>query len=114
MASKRVLVVDDELPILDVVASLLHRLGHVSETASSGAEALSKFEANDFDLFLIDFHMPGMTGDQLARELKKRKPGVPVVVITGDRLQSASTDIDRVLFKPVSLARLRDTIASLS
>jgi CheY-like chemotaxis protein len=113
MAGKRVLVVDDELPVREMMVNLLHHLGCDCESVSSAAEALSKSEANNFDLFLIDFHMPGMTGDQLAREIKERKPGAPVVLITGDHAQSASKDIDRVLFKPVSLAELRTLIASL-
>jgi CheY-like chemotaxis protein len=114
MVGKHVLVVDDEPPVRELLACLLNRLGHISQTASNGPEALCKLETRDFDLLFVDFHMPGMTGDQLALEIKKRKPEVPVVMITGDPPQHLSNAIDRVLLKPVSLAEIRETISLLA
>ena len=114
MAGKRVLVVDDERPFTDLLTNLLGRLGHTAEAASSAAEALSKIEGAEFDLVLTDFNMPVMKGDELAREIKKRKHGMPVVLVTASPPQSLSQDIDRVLLKPFSVRELCETIASLT
>jgi CheY-like chemotaxis protein len=114
MARKRVLVVDDELPFRNLLTNLLGRLGHTAEAASSAAEALSKIEGAEFDLILTDFNMPGMKGDELAHEIKKRKQGMPVVLATSGPPENLSQDIDRVLLKPFSVQELIETIASLT
>jgi CheY-like chemotaxis protein len=114
MARKRVLVVDDELPVRELLATLLGHLGHAWETACNAAEALSKLESNEFDLVLTDLNMPGMNGVELAREIKRRREGMLVVLITGGQPQSLAQDIDRVLLKPISVQELRETIASFT
>jgi CheY-like chemotaxis protein len=113
MVGRRVLVVDDELGVRELLQSLLRHLGHTSEGASCGAEALRKIEQAEFDLFFADLHMPVMKGDELAREIKRRKPGATVVLITGGELPGPLPEIDRLLRKPFSLAELQDTISSL-
>jgi len=114
MARKRVLVVDDEMPARDLLTNLLGRLGHTAEAASSAVEALSKIERAEFDLILTDFNMPGMKGDELAHEIKKRKQEMPVVLVTASPPENLSQDIDRVLLKPFSVQELIETIASLT
>ena len=114
MVGKRVLVVDDELSVRELLTTLLERLGHTSETACNAVEALVKVENTEFDLILSDLNMPGMKGDELAREIKRRKKGTPVVLITGSQSQNVSPDFDRVLLKPFAMQELRETLASLS
>jgi CheY-like chemotaxis protein len=111
MAIKRVLVVDDDSGIREVLASLLSRLGHVAVMARDGAEALAKFDENQFHLVLTDFSMPGMSGDELAQEIKRRYQSVPVVLITGSRMADLSENFDGVLRKPFSTAELEAAIA---
>jgi CheY-like chemotaxis protein len=112
MAMARVLVVDDELPVRQLLTTFLNHLGHASESACNGPEALLKIEDAHFDLVFTDYNMPGMNGHQLAEEIKRRKPGIPVVLITGGEPQGPSQHIDRMLLKPFSIAKLRETIAS--
>jgi CheY-like chemotaxis protein len=114
MARKRVLVVDDELPVRELLGNMLDHLGHSWEAACNAAEALAKIESTEFDLVLTDLNMPGMNGVELAREIKKRKQETPVILITGSQLQNLSPDIDRVLFKPFSAQQLREVIASFT
>jgi CheY-like chemotaxis protein len=114
MARKLVLVVDDELPIRELLANLLGHLGHVWETACDAAEALSKVEKAEFDLVLTDLNMPGMNGYELAREIKRRKQRMPVVLITGNPPPNVPPHIDRVLLKPFTVEELRATIASFT
>ena len=84
------------------------------ETARGAAEALSKLEHTEFDLVLTDLNMPGMNGVELAREVKRRKERMRVVLITGSNPQNITQDIDRVLLKPISVEELKETIASFT
>ena len=114
MARKLVLVVDDELPVLELLTKLINQLGHAAETARDAVEALRKVETTKFDLVLTDLHMPGMKGDELAHEIKKRTPGKPGVLITGSEPPSLSQNIGRVLLKPFSMRKLNEVIDSLT
>lgn len=110
---KRVLVVDDEPAVRDLVTALLRNSGYVVETAPGGTEALEKVEAGAFDVVFTDLVMPGMKGDQLAREIKTRRPTLPVVLLTGHKPAGLSTDFACILQKPFTRDELRRTIASL-
>ncbi|HEU5318788.1 MAG TPA: response regulator, partial [Chloroflexota bacterium] len=71
---------------------------------------------DDFDVVVTDRAMPGLSGDQLALELKRRRPGVPVVMLTGfGALMNgkAPEGVDALLAKPVSLAALRRALADV-
>ena len=114
MARKRVLVVDDELPVRELLGNMLTHLGHSWEAACNVTEALSKIESTEFDLVLTDLNMPGTNGVELAREIKRRNPETPVILMTGSQLQNPSPDIDDVLRKPFSAQQLRELIASFT
>jgi PAS domain S-box-containing protein len=81
----RVLLVDDDSAVRDVAASMLRELGCVVVEAGSGGAALDLLERDPatFDLMVIDFAMPGMTGAEVAREVRLRRPGLPMIFITG-------------------------------
>jgi two-component system response regulator AtoC len=113
---RRILVVDDEPLVCDAVKMMLAFDGHLVETASSGKEALERFEKGKYDLIITDFQMPNMKGDELAAAIKTRDPRQPVVMITayaemlhasGNRL----TGVDFVISKPFLLENLREAIA---
>ena len=53
-------MVDDELPVLELLTKLINQLGNAAETARDAVEALRKVETTKFDLVLTDLHMPGM------------------------------------------------------
>jgi len=78
-----ILSVDDELNPLILRKMLLETGGHHVISASSGREALRILEVEKPDLVLTDHVMPGMTGAQLAREIKTRNPQMPVIIISG-------------------------------
>jgi CheY-like chemotaxis protein len=83
--SERVLVVDDDLQLLEMAGQALRRLGYSVSTQSSSVAALRLFRAkpHDFDLVISDMTMPKMTGDDLAVELLKIRPNLPIIVLTG-------------------------------
>ncbi len=80
--SLRVLVVDDEEVIRDVLATLLERQGWQVTTASNGTRALSAFEAEPHDVVLLDLMLPDRSGLDVLRELRRRDPDAVVVIVT--------------------------------
>lgn len=82
MPMNRVLVVDDEHEICNLLSRELTRLNYEVETAHSGEEALQKIAASSFHVVLSDLKMPGMGGVAFIRELKKVAPETEVIVVT--------------------------------
>ncbi|WP_241911700.1 sigma-54-dependent transcriptional regulator [Telmatospirillum siberiense] len=80
--SHTVLLVDDEARLADVLTVAIERLGYRVLSADSGEAALRLLESEPVDLLLTDLRMPGLSGRDLLRESKKRRPGLPVVVMT--------------------------------
>jgi CheY-like chemotaxis protein len=113
-ASKlRILVVDDEPLVCEMVKAMLMQDGHEVDTAPGGREGLTRFDADHFDLVLADYRMPGMKGDQFASAIKKRLRPKPVILITGHPPNEAPKGIDWVLLKPFSLLQLRLAISDV-
>ena len=80
--SLRVLVVDDEEVIRDVLESLLEREGWSVTTAANAAEALETFENDPHDVVLLDLMLPDRPGLEVLRELRRRDPDAVVVIVT--------------------------------
>lgn len=115
----RMLVVDDQEIIRDVVQAQLMEDGHTVDTAGDGAEALAKFrDGGCYDLTITDQSMPGMSGEELAREIKKICPISPVILLTGFGGGSADEErpegIDLVLGKPTTLMELRRAVMQVT
>jgi DNA-binding NtrC family response regulator len=79
---KRILIVDDEPLNLDLLDQELADIGHTTERAIDGSEALAKLDTVNPDLVLLDYQMPGMNGIEVLREIRKRDENLPVVIIT--------------------------------
>jgi signal transduction histidine kinase len=117
-SSLKVLIVDDEPSVLEVVSCYLRCDGHAVATAASGREALEKFRRNRFDLVVLDRVMPEMSGDQTARFIKELNHDIPVIMLTGfgaliEVTGSQPQAVDVVLSKPVTIDALRQTIGKL-
>jgi DNA-binding response OmpR family regulator/signal transduction histidine kinase len=109
----RILAVEDEPEVLDVLRAMLSSAGHTVFTAASGREALDLFEREPVDLVLTDLGMPGMTGLALATELKQRRT-IPVLLLTGwaDELDAANApSVDLIVAKPFTRERLFEALA---
>ena len=112
---QRILVVDDQDIIRELIQQQLAEDGHTVETAGSGKEALEKMAASEFDLIVTDQSMPGMTGEELAVSAKERRPGTAVILLTGFGGSSPETDatphgVNLVLGKPATAFDLRRAI----
>lgn len=79
----RVLVVDDEKIIRDLLTRSLEIAGCIVTTAEDGLEGLEKAESHIFDVVISDIKMPRMDGITMVREILDRKPKMPVLMITG-------------------------------
>ena len=115
---KRILLVDDEPALLQILRIMLTTEGYAVETAWSSQEAWGLLNQSDYDLVVTDFNMPGMKGDELARLIKERWPGFPVVMLSGSaEILRASgrplTGVDVLIGKPFNMTELRQEIAQL-
>lgn len=80
--TRRILVVDDEVSMCELLQADLQLRGYSVEWFTSAEKALDAFEANEFDVVLTDLNMPGMSGLQLCERVVANRPDVPVVVLT--------------------------------
>jgi DNA-binding NtrC family response regulator len=115
----RVLLVDDETEFLEMIGKRLVRRGVDLAVADSGFKALEILENRDFDVVVLDVKMPGMDGVRVLQEIKRRKPELAVVLLTGHAdLDTAMQGMDSgafdYLMKPVVLedllVRLREAV----
>jgi len=116
LAPIRVLVVDDEAPVREVIELCLTSDGHAVATAEDGVSGLEEFCAGTWDMVLVDRAMPRMDGEQLALEIKRRDPQIPVVLVSGlpglaRQPGEDGSAIDAVVRKPFTIATLRDGMA---
>lgn len=114
----RLLVADDERPALDELVSLLESDPRIAAivTASSGTEALRALTTEPIDAALLDIHMPGLTGLELAQALQRFERRPPVVFVTADEERAVDAfDLDAVdyVLKPVRTERLARAVGRL-
>jgi CheY-like chemotaxis protein len=107
----RILVIDDQEPILSLLDEALTRFGYEVKTASGGPEGLRLFLQGHFDLVLTDLIMPDMGGIALAGRIRNSdKPHIPVVAMSGTPWLCEASLFDAILPKPFGLTDLVDTI----
>jgi CheY-like chemotaxis protein len=113
-----VLIVDDNLPMLEMLATVLQLLGHATRPVSGGQQALEEIARHCPDIVLLDWMMPGMDGCETLRRLRAL-PGcgsLPVVVVTAapDRELDARVELaggNACLRKPIDMEALAAMIA---
>jgi len=88
-----IMIVDDEPQVAEVLARSLARQGHRTTVAHSGAEALDRLRTLPIDAMFLDVSMPGMNGLDVMAEVRRLKPSLAVVVITG---HATADEVERV------------------
>lgn len=114
----RILIVDDEDYVRDLIRNALEPCGFEIATAASGEEALEELQRAEFDLVLSDVVMPGMEGLELLKQIRKRHPGVKVVILTGYAREQNISDFllngaEEYLLKPFQVHELLATVGKL-
>ncbi len=113
----RLLAIDDQTVILDLITAMCQSLDYEVVTALSGDEGLEKAEQQQFDIILADLAMPGSSGLEVARRLKEVAPGVPVILVTGWEVsippeQLKAVGIINILHKPFRIEQLTEIVRS--
>lgn len=115
-----ILIVDDELEFLELMNNRLQKRGFTVVTAETGEKALGLVEQNAFDAMVLDVKMPGIDGIEVLRRVKRIRPELPVLLLTGHAsVEAAMTGVETgavdYLLKPVPIndliMRLRDIAA---
>ena len=117
IGNERILLVDDEVIISDLIKAMLERLGYHVTVRNSSTDTLEAFKAapDSFDLIITDMTMPNLTGDKLASEIKKIRPNTPVILCTGfsekvNSDESSLLKIEGILMKPVAMGELAKVV----
>jgi two-component system NtrC family sensor kinase len=120
MPPRRLLVVDDEPGIREVLLDLLTGLGYAVDTAADGNQALKHIESNHFDLVISDLCMPGVDGPELHRRIRDKDEGLArrMIFLTGDTVSPKSRMFleqngNRWLCKPFNLTDIENAVRTL-
>lgn len=115
----KILLVDDEDHLQEVLGLLLELDGHQVTTAFSGEQALERAKEKKFDLVITDYKMPGMNGMDVVRSIKKENPDTSVVMITGYPTEDTEKEaqklgVDEYVAKPFHMDKMREIIRRIS
>ena len=115
-ALRKVLVVDDDPVVGNSFSRVLSGKGYVVITAANGDEAMAKLQAEKYDVVFTDLRMPGMTGVEVAENVKARHPWTPVVIVTGygsrtSEERARAAGVSDFLHKPLSPEMIEDSAA---
>ena len=111
----KILVIDDDAVVRDVIGEMLVAVGYEVETAASAAEALDLFMDEAIELVITDIVMPDVSGLELLETMRLHRPSLPIVLVTGantrDNLSEALTrGADGLVAKPFSRAELQEAV----
>jgi excisionase family DNA binding protein len=112
----RVLVVDDEEAVRDLIAKTLTMADYEVNTAPDGQAALDALKDADFDLLITDLRMPGMDGLTVIRQARRLSPSLPIIIITGysteaSAIEAINLGVCGYLTKPFRLPRILSVAA---
>lgn len=115
----KVLLADDDSALLVMLSAWLgHESNHVVETASDGQQALDLLLTYSYDVVVLDWEMPKLSGPQVCRELREKRPYVPVLMLTGrrnvdDKVEGLDAGADDYLTKPFNPQELSARVRTL-
>jgi signal transduction histidine kinase/ActR/RegA family two-component response regulator len=112
----RILVIDDEESVRDILSRMLKTKGHKVAVAPNGEEGIERFRAEAFDLVFTDLGMPKLSGWDVGKTIKGINPKTPVAMITGwgvelDREKLNESGIDLIISKPFNFDQVIDLVS---
>ena len=114
-ARKKILIVDDAGPVVVLCVNVLQALGYAVKGANRGETALELMRKEPFDLMVLDYKMPGMTGFEVLQQARALRPAMAVVLVTGHGTPEIINEANRlgfdaILLKPFTSDELRGTV----
>jgi two-component system response regulator (stage 0 sporulation protein F) len=111
----RILIVDDAGPVVVLCVNVLQALGYYVKGANRGESAVELLRKEPFDLMVLDYKMPGMTGFQVFEQARELHPDIAVVLVTGHGTTQIINEANRmgfnaILLKPFTSDELRGTV----
>ena len=112
-SATRVLVVEDEVLARGALRLILEQDGYEVRSVSSGRRAIKVLDMFDPNVIVMDWQVPGLSGERLFREIRTKKPHVPVIVVSSaDEAFSTEMDVRARFHKPLDVPRFRAAIAA--
>ena len=117
MGTRRVLVIDDEQIILDSISKILTEENFRVDTTLKGGTGISHAINEPYDLILTDIRMPDLDGLKVLREIRRLKPGIPIIIVTGYATISSAVEAMHLgatnyIEKPFTPEQLVETVTS--
>ena len=114
-AKTKILIVDDAGPVVVLCVNVLQALGYAVKGANRGETAVELMRKESFDLMVLDYKMPGMTGFEVFQQARTLHPGMAVVLVTGHGTPEIINEANRmgfngILLKPFTSDELRGTV----
>ena len=114
----KILIVDDEIKIREMIAKYARHEGFETEEANDGMDAVELCEKNDYDLVVMDIMMPNLDGFSAVKEIKKFKPELPFIMLSAlgeeyDRIHGFDVGVDDYVVKPFSSKELMMRIPAI-
>jgi two-component system response regulator (stage 0 sporulation protein F) len=114
-AKRKILIVDDAGPVVVLCVNVLQALGYAVKGANRGEAALELMRKEPFDLMVLDYKMPGMTGFEVFQQARVLHPDMAVVLVTGHGTPEIISEANRmgfssILLKPFTSDELRGTV----
>jgi DNA-binding response OmpR family regulator len=118
VSGERILIVDDERPLLDGITHNLRQAGYHLHAATSAEEALQHLEQETYDVGIFDLMLPGMSGFDLCQKLRAQNNDMPIIMLTArdgedDRVRGLQSGADDYIVKPFSQRELVSRVAAL-
>jgi len=111
----RILVIEDEEPVRNLLSDILKKGGHKVEVVSDGNQGIEVFKEKAFDLVFTDLGMPGMSGWQVAEKIKNINEKIPVALITGWNVELKQSEmkessVDLIVHKPFEVEQVLNLV----
>lgn len=108
----KILIIDDEKAILEMLSKRLERFGFVVDVAETAEVGISKINSSPYDLIFTDIRMPDMSGDDVFTYVKTNvKKSTPVIAMSGTPWLLGNSNFDAVIAKPFSKEELMATVS---
>lgn len=107
---KAILFVDDHEVMARLACEILHVQGYRAECAYKASDALAKFDREKFDMLVTDYSMEDMNGLELARLIRQKAPGIPIIIVSGYPAVEGSQEVTAWIEKQDMFPALLDKV----